>query len=66
MACRDGSKRSNLDCFLPESFEGDKVIHFAGIVAKEDLSRVLFGEESRAVENTDAHVDCVLVSDRVA
>ncbi len=66
LACRDDGKCSNLDYILSESFEGDKVICFAGVVATEDPSLVLFGEESCAVENTDANVDCVFVCDRVA
>ncbi len=66
LACRDSGKHSNLYCGLPESFEEDKVICFAGIIATEDPSLVLFGEESRAVENMDANVNCVLVCDRVA
>jgi hypothetical protein len=66
LAGRDGSKRSNLDCILPESFEGDKVVHFHGVVATEDPHLVFFGEESHAVENTHANVDCVLVRDQMA
>ncbi len=66
LACRDSSKHSNLDCVLPESFEGDQVIHFSGVIATEDPCLVLFGEESHAVENTYANVDNVLVGDGVA
>ncbi len=60
LACRDGGKHSNLDCILPESFEGDKVICFAGVVATEDPCLVLFREESHAVENTYADVNVSL------
>ncbi len=59
-------KRSNLDCILSKSFEGDKVICFSGVVAMEDPCLVLFGEESHAVENMDADVDRILVGDVVA
>jgi hypothetical protein len=66
MACRDGSKHSNLDCVLPERFEQDKVIHFAVVVTMEDPSCVLFGEETRVVENMDTDVNRAFVCDRVA
>ncbi len=66
LACRDGGKRSNLDCFLPKCFEGDEVICFSGVVAMEDPCLVLFGEESHAVENMDTDVNRILVSDVVA
>jgi hypothetical protein len=66
LACRDGGTRSNLDCFLPKHFEGDKVICFSGVVAMEDPCLVLFGEESHSVENMDANVNCILVGDVVA
>ena len=56
---------SSLDCVLPECFEGDKVIHFSGIIATKDPSLVLFREESHVVENMDADVNRVLVCDRV-
>ncbi len=66
LACRDGSKHSNLDCILPESFEGDKIVCFAGVITMEDPHFVFFGEESCAVENTHVDVNGVLVHDQVA
>ncbi len=66
LACRDGGKRSKLDCVLPECFEGDKVVHFAGIIAMEDPHLSFFGEESHMVENAHANVYGVLVRDWVA
>jgi hypothetical protein len=66
LACRDSGKCSNLNCVLPESFEGYKVIRFAGVAATEDSGLILFGEESRVVENTDTDVDPVLVCDGLA
>ncbi len=61
LACRDEGKCSNLDCVLPKCFEGDKVVHFAGIVATEDPRLVFIGEKSCAVGNGHADVDGVLV-----
>ncbi len=66
LACRNGGTCSNLDCIFPEKFEGYKGINFAAVAAKEDPHLVLFWEESRAIENTDTDVDCVLVYEGVA
>jgi hypothetical protein len=66
LAGRDGGKCSNLDCILPESFEGEKVIRFAGVIATEDPQLAFFEEKSHVIENMHANVNCVLVRDWVA
>ncbi len=66
LACRDGDKCRNLDCVLPEWFEGDEIICFAVVLATEDPRLIFYGEESRAVENAHADVDSILVCNRVA
>ncbi len=48
---------------LPECFERGKVNRIVGIVALQDPRFIFLGKESCAIEDTDADVNGVLVSD---
>ena len=63
LTCRDRGKRCNLDCILPEWFERGEVNRVVVIITLQDPWFVSLGEESCAIEDTDADVNSVLVGD---